>query len=206
VPPDPAIRARARIVVGYLGIMNDQDDAELFVRMAHRIRVAHRRTDISFVMVGGGTAHARLRSLRDRLGLTDVVEMTGHIPWERVLRVLAATDICVQPDLPDAFTEKSTMNKLMEYMAVGKPIAAFDMTETRASGGRAISYASRNDVEALADVVVELADDTSLRTRLGAAGRNRVERELAWEHQARHLLRAYDAALGGAGSPSMEAR
>ena len=116
-----------------------------------------------------------------------------------MLRTFAATDICVQPDLPDVLNSKLTMNKLMEYMAFGKPIVAFDMTETRVSGGEAGVYVSQHDADGLADAVVELADDPDRRARLGQAGRRRIEDELAWEHQARSLLGAYRQTLNGRG-------
>ena len=125
--------------------------------------------------------------------------MTGTIPWQQVLRTFAATDICVQPDLPDVLNSKLTMNKLMEYMAFGKPIVAFDMAETRISGGEAGVYVSQHDADGLADAVIELADDPDRCARLGQEGRKRIENELAWEHQARSLLGAYRQTLNGGG-------
>jgi glycosyltransferase involved in cell wall biosynthesis len=196
VAPDSTVRAKAEIMVGYLGIMNEQDDARLFIELAHIVRTELGRMDIGFVMVGSGNAFERLRRLRDELGLSDAVEMTGRIPWELVLRVFAATDICVQPDLPNVFNAKSTMNKLMEYMAFGKATVAFDLTETRASAEDAAVYVTQHDAAGLAEAVVELADDPARRARLGAAGRRRIEDTLAWEHQAGNLLCAYEATLG----------
>jgi glycosyltransferase involved in cell wall biosynthesis len=203
VAPDASVRAKAEIMVGYLGIMNEQDDARLFIELAHIVRTAFGRTDIGFVMVGTGDAFERLRRLRDELGLSDAVEMTGRIPWELVLRVFAATDICVQPDLPNVFNAKSTMNKLMEYMAFGKPTVAFDLTETRASAEDAAVYVTQHDAAGLAEAVVALADDPARRARLGAAGRRRIEDTLAWEHQAANLLSAYEAALGARVRPAV---
>lgn len=203
VAPDPKVRAKAEIMVGYLGIMNEQDDARLFIELAHIVRTELDRKDIGFVMVGSGNAFERVRRLRDELGLSDAVEMTGRIPWERVLRVFAATDICVQPDRPNVFNTKSTMNKLMEYMAFGKATVAFDLTETRASADDAAVYVTQDDAAGLAEAVVALADDPARRARLGAAGRRRIEDALAWEHQAEHLLCAYEATLGGRASPAI---
>ena len=196
VEPDVRIRRSGKVVVGYLGIMNDQDNLDVFLRMAHTIRFGRARDDIAFVMVGSGGAFERLRQLRDELGLREAVDMTGTIPWDQVLRTFAATDICVQPDLPDVLNSKLTMNKLMEYMAFGKPIVAFDMTETRISGGEGGVYVSQHDADGLAAAVIELADDPDRRARLGQAGRKRIEDELAWEHQARNLLGAYRQTLG----------
>ena len=190
--PDAEVRARARIMVGYLGIMNDQDHLEVFLEMARVVRHDLGRTDIGFVMVGSGDAYTRLVRLRDAFGLHDAVAMPGRLPWHRVLETLAATDVCVQPDLPTDFNRKSTMNKLMEYMALGRACVAFDMPETRVSGGDAIVYVEDFDARALAEAVVRLADDPAERERLGERARRRIETELAWEHQEHHLLHVYD--------------
>ena len=195
--PDAAIRSRADVMIGYLGIMNDQDDVDVFLEMARILRMDRGRTDIGFVMVGSGDAYARLVRLRDELGLTDAVAMPGRLPWERVLATLAATDVCVQPDLPNDFNRKSTMNKLMEYMALGRACVAFDMPETRVSGGDAVHYVERFDASGLADAVVALADDPEQRRRLGERARRRVETELAWELQEERLLAVYDRIMVG---------
>lgn len=189
---DPTARSLGRIVVGYLGIMNRQDDLDVFLEMARAVRFDHGRDDIGFVMVGDGDDFPRLLRLRDALGLTTAVWMTGRLPWEQVLRTLTACDICVQPDLPTVLNAKLTMNKLMEYMAFGKPIVAFDMPETRTSGGDSGVYVTQCDGAGLAEAVVELADDPLRRIRLGQAGRRRIEEDLAWEHQSRHLLAVYE--------------
>jgi glycosyltransferase involved in cell wall biosynthesis len=192
VEPDSTVRQLGRIVVGYLGIMNRQDDLDVFLAMARSVRADHGRDDIGFVMVGDGDDFSRLTQLRDRLGLSTVVRMTGRVPWDQVLSTLTACDICVQPDLPTVLNSKLTMNKLMEYMAFGKPIVAFDMPETRMSGGESGVYVTQFDGAGLAEAVVELADNPSRREQLGRAGRRRIEEELGWEHQSRHLLAVYE--------------
>jgi glycosyltransferase involved in cell wall biosynthesis len=191
VQPDPRIRGLAPIVVGYLGIMNAQDHLENFLTMARIIHADRKRTDIAFVMVGSGDSFDRLKSLRDEMGLADAVLMTGTLPWPDVLATLTATDICVQPDAPNGFNRLLAMNKLMEYMALAKPAVAFDMEETRVTGGDVVLYARGDAPSALADAVLVLADDPVLRRRLGEGGRRRIETELAWEHQSAQLLEVY---------------
>jgi glycosyltransferase involved in cell wall biosynthesis len=202
VVPDPHIRRIGEIMVGYLGIMNEQDHVEVFLEMARVLRFDLQRTDIGFVMVGDGDAFPRLRNLRDQLGLREAVVMTGRIPWPQVLSTMAATDICVQPDLPTVFSEKLTMSKLMEYMALGKAVVAFDMPETRVSGGTTVVYVDRYDAHGLAIAVSALADDSEMRQRLGVMARRRIEDELAWEHQAERLLHVYDRVLGELVAPA----
>ena len=106
--------------------------------------------------------------------------------------MLNTADVCVNPDESNDMNDKSTMNKIMEYMALGKPIVQFDLTEGRFSAGDASLYARPNDPLDLAAKIVELLDDPERRQRMGAFGRRRVENELAWHHQAPNLLAAYD--------------
>ena len=192
IEPDRNVRAHAKVMVGYLGNMNDQDDLDVFLEMSRIVRHDLERADFGFVMVGSGDAFSRLVRLRDAYGLQDAVLMPGRLPWDRVLATLAATDICVQPDLPNSFNRMCTMNKLMEYMALSRACVAFDMPETRTSGGDTVMYVDRYDAQGLAEAVVALADDAESRRRLGALARLRVETELAWEHQEHSLLHVYD--------------
>lgn len=197
VDPDPEIRALGDVVVGYLGIMNPQDHLENFLEMARIIRQEHGRDDIGFVMVGSGDSFLGLMQLRDELGLAEAVHMTGTIPWMRVLATLSAADICVQPDPPTPFNCHLTMNKLMEYMALGKAVVAFDLPETRISGGDSVEFVPGDSARGLADAVMRLVRDPKRRQEMGRRARRRIETELAWEHQERHLLDVYRRVLPG---------
>ena len=188
VTPDLQVRALGRIVVGYLGIMNDQDHLDHLLEAARIVRLEAGREDIAFVLIGSGDAYSKLLRLRDAMGLTDGVHMPGTLPWNEVLAALSAVDICVQPDPPTAFNRHLTMNKLMEYMALGKPSIAFDMPETRFSGGDAVMYVPGESPHNLAQAILALADDADMRDTLGRRARQRIESSLAWEHQAANLI------------------
>jgi glycosyltransferase involved in cell wall biosynthesis len=89
--------------------------------------------------------------------------------------------------------DKSTMNKIMEYMALGKPIVQFDLAEGRFSARDASLYAAKNDPRDMAAKIAELLDDPARRAAMGAYGRARVENELEWRYEVPKLLAAYDA-------------
>jgi glycosyltransferase involved in cell wall biosynthesis len=197
VVPDPATRSLGRIVIGYLGMMNPQDQLENFMEMARIIHYEYGMRDVAFVMIGSGDAFDALREMRDRFGLTDVITMTGRLPWSDVLSTLAATDICVQPDLPTAYTKAITMCKLLEFMALGKAVVAFDLPETRVSGGDAVLYADGYTTKALASAVRGLITNAEMRESLGRAARRRVEDKLAWEHQVDAFLSVFDRVRSG---------
>ena len=65
--------------------------------------------------------------------LADYVTFTGRIDDTTLLTMLSTADVCVNPDRATAMNDMSTMNKIMEYMALGKPIVQFDVTEGRVS-------------------------------------------------------------------------
>jgi len=110
-----------------------------------------------------------------------------------MLAMLNTADVCVNPDVANEMNDISTMNKVMEYMALGKPIVQFDLTEGRFSAQRASVYARRNDPIDLAEKIAELLDDPAQRAAIGAFGRRRVENELEWRYEAPKLIAAYAA-------------
>jgi glycosyltransferase involved in cell wall biosynthesis len=132
-----------------------------------------------------------------RLGLEDCVEFTGRVPDHDLWQILGTADVCVNPDRANVMNDKSTMNKILEYMALGKPIVQFNLTEGRFSAGGSSLYARPNDTQDFAHQLCALLDDEALRRRMGEIGRRRVEGELAWQHQVPKLLAAYDMAFAG---------
>lgn len=206
VEPDRRTSALAPVMVGYLGHMNPQDHLEKFLEMADIVRNQRGRRDVGFVMVGSGDSWEELRRERDACGLAEAVLMPGRVPWPEVLAHLAACAICVQPDPPTVFNSLLAHNKLMEYMALGKACVAFDMEETRVSGGDCVCYVPGEDAIGLAEAVLALADDPARREALGRAARRRIEEDLCWERQAHHLIRAYTRLLPAGALAPLEAR
>jgi glycosyltransferase involved in cell wall biosynthesis len=137
-----------------------------------------------------------MQALSAKMDLSDYVTFTGRAPDQTLFEVLSTADLCVNPDRVNPMNDKSTMNKIMEYMAVGKPIVQFEVAEGRVSAGEASLYAAPNDPADLADKILALLDDPERRARMGAFGRERVERELSWATQIEPLLAAYERILG----------
>jgi glycosyltransferase involved in cell wall biosynthesis len=131
--------------------------------------------------------------MAQRTGISEYVTFTGRVPDQDLLEMLNTADICVNPDVANEMNDKSTMNKIMEYMALGKPIVQFDLTEGRTSAQEASLYAKRNDAVDLAEKLLALLADESMRERMGLIGRNRVVDSLSWDHEVPRLLAAYEA-------------
>jgi glycosyltransferase involved in cell wall biosynthesis len=127
------------------------------------------------------------------MNLEDSVDFTGRIPDDQLLAILSTSDVCVNPDKPCEMNDISTMIKIMEYMALEKPIVQFDLKEGRFSAGEASLYASKDDMVAdFAARILWLLDHPEERRRMGQIGRRRVETELAWKYSVEHLLAAYE--------------
>jgi glycosyltransferase involved in cell wall biosynthesis len=155
--------------------------------------IVQQRQDIHFALVGGGTSLEEMKALARELGVADYVTFTGRVPDAELLAVLNAADVCVNPDVANEMNDISTMNKIMEYMALGKPIVQFDLTEGRYSAQEASLYANRNDPADFARKIIELVDDPARRERMGEYGRRRVLDTLEWRHEVPRLLAAYEA-------------
>jgi len=200
VPPDPALRAKGVTIIGYVGIMAPQDGVDYLIRsLGHLIRDLG-RVDFFCVIVVNGAALPSLKRLVSELGLDLHVWFAGYVSDQDLLRYLSAADICVAPDPFNPFTDRSTMIKMTEYMAVGKPIVAFDLTEHRRTAAEAAVYAEGSDEYDFARCLAQLMDDPEARRVMGEVGRRRIDTELAWPHQERRLIEMYRTFLPVAAS------
>jgi glycosyltransferase involved in cell wall biosynthesis len=196
LPPEEKLKCGRRHLVGYVGVMGRQEGIDYLLRAAAHLVHDLKRSDVHFGLVGGGTSLEEMRQLAARLKLNEFVTFTGRVADAEMLAMLNTADVCVNPDVANDMNDISTMNKVMEYMALGKPMVQFDLTEGRFSAREASLYARRNDPFDLARKIVELLDDPQRRRLMGAFGRRRVESELEWRHEAPKLLAAYRALWG----------
>jgi glycosyltransferase involved in cell wall biosynthesis len=196
VPPEPKWRNGRSFMVGYVGVMGDQEGIDLLLETAKAL-VERGRQDIQFCLVGGGPSLEPLKALCTRMGLDPYVTFTGRAPDQDLWEVLSTADVCVNPDRVNAMNDKSTMNKILEYMAMSKPIVQFDVTEGRHSAGEASLYAKPNDPVDMADKIEALLASKPERERMGAFGRRRLEADLSWARQAPVLIEAYQRLFRG---------
>lgn len=191
VPPDPKWRNGRRFVVGYVGVIGKQEGLDLLLDSVEHLVKVRKRDDIQFVICGGGSELEAIKAETAARALGDYVTYTGRCSDETLFSALSTADICVNPDRPTAMNDKSTMNKIMEYMALGKPIVQYDLREGRFSARDSSLYAKCTEPADFGDKIVELLDDPERRAAMGAIGRERVRTELAWSHEAPKLLAAY---------------
>jgi glycosyltransferase involved in cell wall biosynthesis len=202
LPPVESLKKGRRFLVGYVGVMGKQEGIDYLLRaLQHMVRDL-KRSDIHFGLAGGGTELETMKEYARSLGVADYVTFTGRVPDLEMLEMLNTADVCVNPDVANEMNDKSTMNKIMEYMALGKPIVQFDLTEGRYSAQDASLYARKNDELDFAKKIIELLDNPERRYQMGEYGRNRIEGELEWRHEAPRLLKAYESLFNTRISPT----
>jgi len=191
VPPDSSLKRGATYLVCYVGVMGIQDGVDYALRAADWIVHRQGRRDVHFAFIGSGDVLHNLKRLADELNLNGHVTFTGRIPDDELVTYLSTADVCISPDPQNGLNEYHTMNKTLEYMAMGQPQVAFDLTEMRVSAGDAAAYACPNDVQDFGRQILLLLDDPARREAMGRLGRKRIEDELGWAHTHRNLLEAY---------------
>jgi glycosyltransferase involved in cell wall biosynthesis len=194
--PDPSLKRGRAHLLSYVGVMGPQDGVDQALLALAALR--ERRDDWRAIFMGSGEVLEEMRALAGKLGLGDVVEFTGWVEHDTIRRVLSTSDVCLAPDPKSPLNDVSSMVKISEYMAMSRAVVSFDLMESRAAAGEAAVYAADGDVAGFAELVDELLDEPARREAMGALGRARAESVLAWEHQQRALLAAYDRALGTA--------
>src|SRR3989454_489761 len=190
--PDPGLRQKGKTIIGYVGVMGFQDGVDYLLRALDHLVHDLGRTDVFCVLIGGlGSAQPSLKRLATQLGLDDYVWFTGWVSDADLLRYIASADLCVDPDPSNPLNDRSTMSKMMEYMAPAKPIVAFDLPEHRRTAQAAAMYVRPNDELEFARALAQLMDDPARREAMGLFGHRRVNTELAWHYSAQNLVGAY---------------
>ena len=198
VEPIEELKYGKKYLVGYVGTMGEQEGIDQLIEAVQYIVKKRERRDVHFTLVGGGPALKRLRLKIEELNLGMYINFTGRISDKDLIEILSTSDVCLNPDMPNQFNDKSTMIKIMEYMALGKPIVQFNMTEGRYSAQDASLYAKNGNIEDFAEKILWLLDNPEQRKKMGEFGRNRVLNRLAWEFSVPNLLKAYEKALRSA--------
>lgn len=189
--PDPDLKRGRKYLLAYLGVMGPQDGVDYALRALGMLRHKLGRDDVHCIFMGAGDAFDDVVELAHELGVSDMVEFPGRVPDEFVRRCLSTADICLSPDPHNPLNDVSTMNKVVEYMAMARPIVSFELLEARVSAGDAAVYVADNDEFAFAEAIDELLDDPHRRREMGATGRARVERQLSWSSSSEALVQFY---------------
>src|SRR5262249_35831692 len=196
VAADESVRQGKKFVLGYVGIIGDQDGVDHMVAAVEHLIRAKCFTDFHAVVVGDGPALASTRDLAASRGLGDYITFTGYLTGETLLRHLSTFDVGIIPDPVNVYNDKISMNKVFEYTALGIPSVAYPLTETRRLLGEAAVYADGTEPSDLADACFTLLSDNKLRSHCSEAARRLAENSFNWDREAEKYLAAYENLIG----------
>lgn len=199
---DSKYKKDRQYLVGYVGVIGEQEGLDLLLESVRHI--VSKRTDVQFAIVGGGTELEKMKAMATKMGVGEFVDFYGRVADATLVDVLNTCDLCVNPDRPTEMNNLSTMNKIMEYMALKKPIVQYDLKEGRVSAQNASLYAANTSTQDFADKIEELLDNQAMRTRMGEEGYLRVVQELSWNHEAKKLIKFYEMVLSKSAAMSSE--
>lgn len=190
--------ALGEVRLAYVGSVAEQDGLDGVAGILARLRELAPGVQAQLSVIGDGDGVPEVRAALASHGVSSSVKLLGWVPASRVPELLQEADVCVDPAPPTPLNERSTMIKLAEYMALGKPVVAYDLLETRRTLGDAGLLAAPGDPQAFAERIALLAADGELREQLAERARERA-RQLTWEHSEAALLAAYGALRNGHG-------
>jgi glycosyltransferase involved in cell wall biosynthesis len=196
VAPRPELRGGHEHLVLWLGAMSTQEGLERLIEAADELVNRLGRRDVGFALVGPGDVHDRLRQLIAKRDLSDVIDVRGAVDDDAVRAYISTAAVCVGVDESNSMNDRAGMRKVLEYMAIGRPVVQFPLAEMRRLCGDATVYARNADARDLARKIAWLLDNPEERERIGAAGRDRVLHGLTWPDQVPSLLAAVRSALG----------
>jgi len=191
--PNPKLKRGKKYVIGYVGVIGEQEGLDLLMDSIKYMKQI--RDDFYFAIVGGGTDLEKIKKYAEKIGVNDVVHFYGRVDDKTLMDVLNTSDVCVNPDKPTEMNNLSTMNKIIEYMALKKPIVQFDLKEGKYSAGDASLYAKNNDTKDFADKINYLLENEQKRKKMGELGYKRVLDELSWNCQKKILIKHYSQIL-----------
>jgi glycosyltransferase involved in cell wall biosynthesis len=181
-------------LIGYVGVIGAQEGLDLLLESVKHIVTI--RDDVQFAIVGGGTELQTIKELTNQMGLAEYVDYYGRVDDEKMVSILNTADVCVNPDRPTEMNNLSTMNKIMEYMALKKPIVQYDLKEGKISAQKASLYAENTSPKNFGDKIIWLLDNPSISDEMGEFGYRRVLNELSWEFESKKLVEFYKIILG----------
>lgn len=190
--PAPHLKMGKKYLVGYVGIMAQQDGIDGLLRAVEHIVYKIRRTDIHFILIGDGPELEIMKEYTQELKILDYVTFTGFLSGNALSEAMSTIDVGVGPDEANDYNDRCTMNKIMEYMALGIPIVQYDLSEGRFSAKNASAYAESGNEIDFAEKILMLIDDEELRKQMGKIGRDRIEKILNWQCEEPKLLQAYE--------------
>jgi glycosyltransferase involved in cell wall biosynthesis len=188
--PARELAAEARLV--YLGTMGSQEGIDLLLEAMAMMRQLLPDVTVFLDLIGDGPERPHLESIATTLNISDRCTFHGRVNDQELRSIVSHADLAVNPDRPSTMNDLSSMNKVVEYMALGVPLVQFACTEGERTALDAGLSVHEPSSRALADSICALLIDIDKRQLMKQFGWNRFRADLCWETQTDTLLSAYE--------------
>jgi glycosyltransferase involved in cell wall biosynthesis len=187
-------KEKSKIILLFLGSINPQDGVDKLLKALYYLVNDLKETNFICQILGGGDSLPLMIQMAKDLKLDNFIEFKGWVTEKKeIKKYLHSSDICIEPAPDNELNRHSTFIKVMEYMAAGKPIVAYDLKETKISTNNSALLVRPGKVKEFAKAIKKLIDEPQLRLELGNTGKNRIQNQLNWENTSLNLKRAYDS-------------
>lgn len=194
VEPRTDLKQGKRLLVGYIGIIGNQDGVDHLVRAIAHLKYNMGVNDIRAVIIGDGPDLHSIKALAVDLKVTEDIEFAGYLSGESLMATLSAVDIGVIPDPYNEYNDKISMNKVFEYSKLGIPIVSYPLQETMRLLGDAVEVVQTNDYKGLAEAINNLRDDTR-RTEMGQKALDRAAHSFSWDTEKEKYVGVFKSLL-----------
>ncbi len=175
---------RERKLVVYIGLLAPYRGTDVLLESARQLFA--RGVDAHFIIVGFPNIEHYQAMARD-LGIDARVNFVGRVPYEDVPTWLSLGDVVVEPKM--SATEAA--GKVLNYMAIGLPVVAFDIPVMREYLGDLGVYAPLGDATEFANQIEMLLNDPARAQELGRALRERVIEKFSWTRAGKEIEKIY---------------
>lgn len=200
VPPRADLKRGRPLLVAWAGSITESERVLTLIEAADELVNRRGRKDIAFTLLGRGDAKPAVEAEVARRGLADAVTLPGPTDGQLYREYLATADVCVAVDRPNPMNHQSTVTKVLDYMAMGRPVLQFPLDEMRRVCGEATEYAHDRSPGQFADDLVGLLDDPERRAILGRRAREHILHGGMWPDHIPSLLAAVEVARERAGA------
>lgn len=194
VEPRPGLHQGKRLLVGYIGIIGNQDGVDHLVRAVAELKNTHGITDLRTIIIGDGPDLASIKQLAVDLNVADDIEFAGYLSGETLMATLSAVDIGVIPDPVNEYNDKISMNKVFEYSKLGIPIVCYPLAETTRLLGDAATVAASADPSGLAEAINRLRGDY-YRRDMAQKALERSAENFSWETEKVKYVNVFNSLI-----------
>ena len=177
VDPDLNLRSRAETILAYLYDGRNDAEIEHLINVLNYLKNSYGYADWFCLIIGINDEDTQLSMQVEEMEIDDHIWFAGTQPVSKWAMLLSSADICVYTSPRDPLSEIKIGRAIYNYMAVGKPIVAYDLPAVRDFVGEAGSYAMPDNQVDLADHILRLVNDPGLREEMGQIGLNRFKEQ-----------------------------